>query len=108
MKYKFEEYYIPKPEDIKRIWANSIVVLDANVLLSLYRYSSRTRNKLLALMNKYKDKLWLPHQVGLEFYRNRLKVIDDSERAYDNIYSLIDKSIVDLSEKIKKQYVRHP
>ena len=43
MKKAFFEYYAPTPEEISSIWRNCLLVLDANVLLNLYRYSVSTR-----------------------------------------------------------------
>ncbi|WP_327239583.1 PIN domain-containing protein [Streptomyces sp. NBC_01318] len=48
-----------------------MVVLDTNVLLNLYRSNARTRQDTLAVLTKLRDRLWVPHQVLTEFWRNR-------------------------------------
>jgi predicted nucleic acid-binding protein len=48
-----------------------MVVLDTNVLLNLYRSNERTRQDSLAVLTKLRDRLWVPHQVLTEFWRNR-------------------------------------
>jgi len=52
-----------------RRWAT--IALDANVLLSLYAYSTRTREDFLRILGALRDRLWLPHQSALEYARNR-------------------------------------
>jgi hypothetical protein len=53
------------------------VVLDTNVLLDLYRYTQRARSQVLTALRLVADqhRLWLPHQVGLEFVRNRANAV---------------------------------
>jgi predicted nucleic acid-binding protein len=48
-----------------------LVVLDTNVLLNLYRSNERTRSDTLSVLEKLRDRLWVPHQVLAEFWRNR-------------------------------------
>ncbi|MFD4759474.1 PIN-like domain-containing protein [Streptomyces sp. NPDC058439] len=48
-----------------------MVVLDTNVLLNLYRSNARTRQDTLAVLTRLRDRLWVPHQVLTEFWRNR-------------------------------------
>ncbi|MEV7218081.1 PIN domain-containing protein [Kitasatospora cineracea] len=48
-----------------------MIVLDTNVLLNLYRSNERTRADTLAVLTKLRDRLWIPHQVLTEFWRNR-------------------------------------
>ena len=52
MKDKFSEYYALSEDEVKKDWKESIVVLDTNVLLDLYRYTDETRKSLLDLLDK--------------------------------------------------------
>ena len=45
------------------------------MLLNLYRYNDTTRADLLDVLGRLGDRLWVPHQVMREFWRNRLSVI---------------------------------
>ncbi|WP_438392108.1 PIN-like domain-containing protein [Bacillus sp. LMT] len=50
MKSIFKEFYFDnKSSDI---WINSVVILDANVLLNLYRYSKETSKKSALIIKK--------------------------------------------------------
>ncbi|PRS43897.1 hypothetical protein C6Y01_08315 [Bacillus sp. NMCC46] len=62
MREQFREFYFDK--DDKEIWKDSIIVLDTNVLLNLYRYTQETSEQILNLLQKYKENLWMPHQVA--------------------------------------------
>lgn len=73
----FEAYKTPTEADYARLLAEGIVVPDANVFLNLYRYNEQTRNDLLAVFRQLGDRLWVPHQVIVEFWRNRETVLQD-------------------------------
>lgn len=61
-------------EDKARLFDNSVIVLDTNVLLRTYRWSTPTSDKFLEMLSDIQDRLWLPYQVGWEFFRNRTSV----------------------------------
>lgn len=84
MKSRFAWYYPLDEKEIKTIWDDAILTVDANVLLDLYRYHEDTRNALLKAVEKFKDRSWLSHQTAEEFFRNRKKVIISSINSYDN------------------------
>ena len=82
MRDAFRSFYRPSEAESGEIWRNGLVVLDASFLLNLYRYSERTRSDVLATLEKLKEKLWLPHQAGLEFHRNRPSVMHEHARKF--------------------------
>ncbi|WP_425588779.1 PIN-like domain-containing protein [Streptomyces thinghirensis] len=45
-------------------------MLDTNVLLNLYRSNESTRRDTLAALARLRERLWIPHQVLTEFWRN--------------------------------------
>ncbi|WP_433465296.1 PIN-like domain-containing protein [Spirillospora sp. CA-128828] len=56
---------------------SGLIVLDTNVLLDLYRYTPQARGQILDALQLVSSRLWLPHQVGLEFVRGRWGVVAD-------------------------------
>jgi len=54
-----------------------MLVLDTNVLLNLYRYNDETRASIVDVMRAVADRLWVPHQVLEEFWRNRERALTD-------------------------------
>ncbi|KAF4406183.1 MULTISPECIES: PIN-like domain-containing protein [Streptomyces] len=66
-----EAHRSPLRTDYERIFNSGVVVLDTNVLLNLYRSNESTRRDTLAALAKLRERLWIPHQVLTEFWRNR-------------------------------------
>lgn len=85
LREKFREFYFDK--DDENIWKESIIVLDTNVLLNLYRYTKETSDQILGLLHKYRDNLWMPHQVALEYHYNRKSVIMEQNGSYKKVCS---------------------
>lgn len=108
MKKIFKSYQTPSSDEFTEIWNNCLFVVDTNVLLSLYRYSESTRDELLGILDNYKDRLWLPYQVGLEFFRNRVKVILDQKLTYDQLSNELEKITLDFSKALDAKCSRHP
>lgn len=71
---QFRGYARPSSVVVDELWTSGLIVLDTNVLLGLYRTTISTRDALLAVMDAVRDRLWMPHQVGLEFHKMRAEV----------------------------------
>lgn len=84
MKKEFPGFFANHGGDMERLWEDSLFVLDANVLLSLYRYSDATRAELLQVFRSLGNRLWVPHQVVYEYLINRLKVIGEQAKVYED------------------------
>lgn len=80
MRKDFLGYYKPTQEDFKEMWEHGLIVLDTNVLLDLYKLPAPARDESIAVLEKMKNRLWIPHQVALEFQRNRLGVISNEQK----------------------------
>jgi hypothetical protein len=107
MRKTFPGYYRPSDQEFRKLWDKCIFVLDANVLLNLYRYSEETRKKLLDTLLKIQPRLWVPHQAALEYQRNRLEVISAQREAYKQIEQLLTDAHKKLEGQLKG-YKRHP
>lgn len=73
----FEGYRTPSADDFAGVLRTGLIVLDANVLLNLYRYRVEARDDLLSVMRQLDGRLFIPHQVVKEFWRNREGVLRD-------------------------------
>jgi hypothetical protein len=87
----FEGYRTPTDADYRHVLTQGMVVPDTNVLLNLYRYTTQSRADLLAMLSKLDDRLWVPHQVILEFWRTRESVLQDPHKAGQNTLDVLDK-----------------
>ncbi len=106
MRERFREYHKFTNNGFQDLWKESLFVFDTNTLLDMYRYRRETVEEYLKVMGnlKKKDQIWIPYQVGLEFYENRLGVISEYEESYDTILSVLDKAKADIEGK----YKNHP
>jgi predicted nucleic acid-binding protein len=73
----FDAYRTPTDADYRDLLTKGLVVLDTNVFLDLYRYSERTRHDLFGVLRSLSDRLWVPRQVMVEFWRNRESRLQD-------------------------------
>jgi hypothetical protein len=81
----FSEYYLPDDEQEAAFLREAVVVVDTNLLLSLYRMTAHERDQQLDALAKVADRLWIPYQVGWEFQRNRMKVIKERAGRYNTL-----------------------
>src|SRR5262245_16420446 len=88
----FPGYYRPDAAVFSDLWRNAAFVLDANVLLNFYRYSDDAQSVLFDILDKLRDRIWLPHQAGMEFHKNRLEVISAQADSYTLLTDEIEKS----------------
>lgn len=103
MKKEFPGHFSGKPDEIEKMWNECVFILDANVLLNLYRYSELTRLKLLEVLQLLVDRLWVPHQVVLEYLNNRLGVISGQSKSYDDTVKKIE-----ILRKALEDHNQHP
>lgn len=78
-------FYPPTQTEFEDLWTNGAIVLDTNVLLNLYRYSDASRIQFAAVLQTLAERLWIPHQIAIEFHKNRIQVIDEQLLAFDSV-----------------------
>lgn len=108
MKDQFIGFYELKKDEIEKIWKEGDFIFDANSLLNLYRYSAQTSSDFLHILNKIKEQIFIPHQVGLEFHANRHIVIDYINSSYEVLIEEAKKSINSSFNQTIKNYHKHP
>ena len=108
MKNRFAEYYELPEERIKEIWENSLIVFDTNVLLNLYRYNEDARTEFINVIKFYKERLWIPYQVGLEFHRRREDILRKNAAAYTTLGDKLTEQLVKAVSTLEGEYSRHP
>lgn len=96
MKENFSEFY-DKPE-FKKLWKGCFFIFDANVFINLYGYSKETYDEFINILEKIHDRLWMPHQIGWEYQKNRLSGIQKVSEYYNSLNGLTG----DLEPKLKK------
>ena len=104
MRNSFLHYYTPTKDEFASLWRHAIFSFDASVLLDLYRYTQASREELLRLFKQHQDRIWLTHQAGLEFSRNRFTVIAEANKKAADLRKQIDN----LKAIASDRYQQHP
>ena len=90
MRNTIKEFIEPTNKEKSALWKEAVFVFDTNVLLNLYRYSAKTRNSLLEAFENFKDRVWIPYQVAVEYMNRRCEVIYETVLRYDQFKKEID------------------
>jgi hypothetical protein len=83
MKELYSGYSKKTEKELKELWNDSLITFDTNVILNLYSYSESTRNAIIQLISKFNSQIFLTHQVGLEYNRNRFEIISNQEKSHN-------------------------
>ena len=92
MKNLFCGYYRPNDDKFREIWRSATFVLDANILLNMYRYPEEAREQLLNVLKSIEKRLWIPYQAALEFQRNRVSVIAEQHKKFLEVRNILKPS----------------
>lgn len=91
----FPGHYAPDQNELAEALRNGIIILDANVLLDLYRVIPTVRIEQVNALGKVGDRLWIPHRVGQEFHERRFNAVRDQANLF--------RTYLDGLEKLQKQ-----
>jgi PIN like domain len=100
--HDFPGYRLPLDNELDAALQAALVVIDANVLLNLYRYNESTRDDLLEVLARLGGRLWIPNQVLREFWRNRLAVMASRGAGTDQALTALSKQQRATSDTIKQ------
>ena len=107
MRNTFRAYYRSTPSEIAALWETGLLILDTNALLNLFRYSGGAREDFFKALTAKSTSLWIPHQVGLEFHRNRISTVNQQNRAFSDIETALGKARAAVDTAFNA-YKRHP
>ena len=107
MRKSFIGYYTPTQEEFKSLWENGIFAFDANVLLNVYRLSQNTSEALLNIIDNMSSQIWIPHQAALEYQNNRLIVIAEQIKVYDDLLKAFKDGYKSMNSQLER-CKRHP
>ncbi|MFL1408456.1 PIN-like domain-containing protein [Acinetobacter baumannii] len=82
---EYKDYY--QLNELTTLFNNkdSLIIFDTNIFLDLYSYPLDTRNSILDSIDKIVGNLWSPHNIFLEYHKNRREVIYKSKKILDEI-----------------------
>ncbi|MFE0252430.1 PIN-like domain-containing protein [Streptomyces sp. NPDC059010] len=93
---------VPSPQDTARLvfFQDALIVLDTNVLLSLYEYTAESREEVLTALSQVSERLWMPYQVGLEFVRGRRGVLESRKRVLGDAAKSVNAKLTTACQAI--------
>lgn len=71
----YEAYWRRTRNEVHQAIRNSVIVLDTNSIVNLYRMASGGREEYFTVLENVADRLWVPRQVVDEFHRVRLSAV---------------------------------
>lgn len=79
--------------ELRRIWIDeqTLFVFDTNVLLGLYSFQPENRNDFFKVLELLNGRAWIPYHVGLEYQRNRLKIIKNRRKFFTEMKKRADE-----------------
>ena len=103
MKDKFAAFY--HNTDFTNLWRDATFIFDTNALLSCYRFPKQTAEHFLEMLSQVENRLWIPHQIGLEFHLNRVSVIEGQVKKYnerdEELNTQVNAVLPLVSEKLR-------
>lgn len=103
MKNILKEYIELTDIQKEDLWNNCDFVFDTNVLLNLYRYSTKISKLIIASLNDFKDRVWLPYNIAEEFLKNRQKIIFNKNNDINSLEKLSDNFIKECCDILRLQ-----
>ena len=88
MRASYPGYKRLTQREIESLWEECVFTFDASALLDLYRVTPDVREIVLNTLERLKERLWIPHQAGLEYHDNRIQVIATGLGSYSRIPEL--------------------
>jgi predicted nucleic acid-binding protein len=105
MRAEFPGHYRLPAAELKRLWKESVVVVDTSVLLDIFRVSEDTANQLLATLEALHSRLWLPYDVAREYHSNLERVIADQAKPYDEASKQLGELVAAFTASRKHPFV---
>ena len=94
--------WLPAEIDRRSFIQQGIIVPDANVLLALYELTTSSQEAIFNALEQVADRLWLPHQVGLEVVRARRSVVERRRKAFRQAKTDINNGVQAAQAELKR------
>lgn len=95
---------LEKDMNINLLDENTLIIMDTNVWLDIYKLPPSAIESIVLAINKHKKKFWLPNQVYLEFNRHVKKSRDEALNRYCKIKDIACELISNTKNKINQEF----
>ena len=109
MRDLFPGFYQRTEEEISKLWQEGIFVFDTNMLLNVYRYTEKTRERYFEVLQRLKmqNQLWIPYQVAYEYQDRRMDVIQGQLDAYTEVANILQNTSQKLENSLGPYKKKH-
>lgn len=90
------------------MWRQCVFAFDANMLLNIYRYTPETQEKFFAILERLKERIWIPYQAASEYFKRQEDVIQSQFKVYEDVKAKLDTDLEKLAKQLEESYRRHP
>ncbi len=107
---RFRPWFPGQHDERSTFFTGGLLVLDANILLNLYRIRPSARDDVLNVLQRFADesRLWVPHRAAREFVRNReptvtgrVRQVDSARREISAKFEAAVTAVVKAREQVK-------
>ncbi len=104
MRTTFKKYQIKTNKELQDLLQNpdTLFVFDTCVLLDFLRCTDITRDELQNIFNECKEHLYMPYQIGKEFYKNRHNIIPDMDEQIKQLINKLKGASNDIKSRFSK------
>lgn len=102
MRELFPGFYKRTDKELSECWEEGIFVFDTNMLLNVYRYTQKTRDRYFEILDilKKNSQLWIPYQVAYEYQDRRAAVIQGQLDAYSEVAGILQNTAQKLENSL--------
>lgn len=97
----FSVFYEKAEVDFDDIDDSVLIVLDTNVLLHFFRYSEKSKEKLLRALGKVKENLFVPYHAALEYHFGRQTVSRANKKNIDELRQKLEKEKKNFKNRVE-------
>lgn len=102
MEQLFPSFFQPQLKENELTAEDTVIVLDTNFLLDIYRLNPSLADKYIASMRKINDRLFIPYFVALEFEFNKSKIIRQKSQIINNQKQKVLQAFEEVEAEIDK------
>lgn len=86
----------------KRLMEGATIIFDTNALLNFYRYTKKNRDKFFEILNHkdIKNRLYMPYQVGYEFYKNMESRKYETGNIQKNLQTAYEQKFIEIKDVV--------
>ncbi|MBD2823513.1 PIN-like domain-containing protein [Xenorhabdus szentirmaii] len=91
MKTLFQGYQSSSLELTVKEIKKSNIYFDTSALLNLYRYTKKSTDEFIKAISYFENNIWLPYIVALEYQTNRIKVLKQQTKIFNDLLTRSQK-----------------